>query len=110
MPLFPLRGGSTKYSRKNIRLLNGQTLIAFPLKTAFLQGYSMEVIVSRNDLRLLKISRICGGLNPFLRPANLATIDRRQPPVDAARYAGFLINEGKTPNGRPALIYAIALF
>lgn len=67
------RGGSKGVPGKNLRLLGGRPLIAFPIETALASGLFERVIVSTDSENIAEVARRYGAETPFVRPAELAT-------------------------------------
>jgi CMP-N,N'-diacetyllegionaminic acid synthase len=67
------RGGSKGLVRKNILPLNGIPLIAHTIKDAINSDSVTNVIVSTDDMEIMKISQQHGAEVPWLRPKELAT-------------------------------------
>jgi CMP-N-acetylneuraminic acid synthetase len=70
--IIPARGGSKGLPRKNIRLLDGEPLIARPIRHALACGVIGTVLVTTDDEEIAQAARAAGAIVPFLRPANLA--------------------------------------
>ena len=70
--IIPARGGSKGLSKKNIRLLRGHPLVAWPVRAAQLSGVVDDVLVSTDDEDIAAEARDAGAEVPFLRPADLA--------------------------------------
>lgn len=70
--IIPARGGSKRIPRKNIKLFQGQPMIAYPIRTALLSGLFDRVIVSTDDEEIASVARELGAEVPFMRPATLA--------------------------------------
>jgi len=70
--IIPARGGSKRIPRKNIKLFNGQPVIAHSIKKAFESGCFSEVLVSTDDAEIAEISRSLGALVPFIRPPEIS--------------------------------------
>jgi CMP-N,N'-diacetyllegionaminic acid synthase len=70
--IIPARGGSKGLSKKNIRLLRGRPLIAWPVRAAQLSGAVDDVLVSTDTEDIAAEAREAGADVPFLRPAELA--------------------------------------
>lgn len=75
LAIIPARGGSKGLPGKNIRLLNGIPLVAWPIKTALESRYIDRVIVSTDDEMIAKIALEYGADVPFLRPVELSQDD-----------------------------------
>lgn len=67
------RGGSKGVPGKNLRLLGGHPLIAYPIQTALATGLFERVIVSTDSQEIADVAVRYGAEAPFLRPAELAT-------------------------------------
>jgi N-acylneuraminate cytidylyltransferase len=67
LAVIPARGGSKRIKRKNIRLLQGRPVIAYPLQTAMECGLFDEVIVSTDDPEIAQIAKAAGATIPFMR-------------------------------------------
>lgn len=70
--IIPARGGSKRLPRKNIRILDGQPLIAYTIHAALESGCFDRVCVSTDDEEIAEISRAHGAEIPFVRDASLA--------------------------------------
>lgn len=66
------RGGSKGLPRKNVRLLDGEPLVARPVRHAIESGVVGIVLVSTDDEEIAQAARAAGAVVPFLRPAGLA--------------------------------------
>lgn len=66
------RGGSKGLPRKNVRLLDGEPLIARPVRHAIESGAVGTVLVTTDDEEIARAARAAGAITPFLRPADLA--------------------------------------
>lgn len=72
LALIPARGGSKRLSKKNIRPLSGEPLIARTIEQAKNSKYIDRIIVSTDDEEIAGISKKYGAEVPFLRPRELA--------------------------------------
>ncbi len=70
--IVPARGGSKGIPRKNIRLLDGEPLIAYTIEAAH-KSQIDRTIVSSDDNEMIAVARSYGAEVPFKRPAELAT-------------------------------------
>ncbi|EIK93540.1 N-Acetylneuraminate cytidylyltransferase [Pseudomonas sp. M47T1] len=70
--IIPARGGSQRIPRKNLKLFDGQPIIAWSIRTALASGLFDEVVVSTDDDEIAEVARAHGAQVPFRRPANLA--------------------------------------
>ena len=65
--IIPARSGSKGLLNKNIKLLNGQPLIAYTIKAALDSGEFDEIMVSTDSAEYAKIAREYGASVPFFR-------------------------------------------
>ncbi|WP_268800283.1 pseudaminic acid cytidylyltransferase [Pseudomonas huanghezhanensis] len=70
--IIPARGGSQRIASKNIKLFNGQPMIAWSIRAALASGLFDRVVVSTDDEDIACIAREHGAQVPFMRPAELA--------------------------------------
>ena len=70
--IIPARGGSQRIPRKNIKLFNGEPMIAHSIRVALASGVFDRVIVSTDGEEIADVARASGAEVPFMRPANLA--------------------------------------
>ncbi len=70
--VIPARGGSKRIPNKNIQVINGKPLIAYPIGAARASGVFEEVIVSTDTLAISNVAQEFGARIPFLRDAELA--------------------------------------
>jgi pseudaminic acid cytidylyltransferase len=70
--IIPARGGSQRIPRKNIKLFNGEPMIAHSIRAALASGVFDQVIVSTDDYEIANVARAHGADVPFMRPAELA--------------------------------------
>lgn len=70
--IIPARGGSQRIPRKNIKLFNGEPMIAHSIRVALASGVFDRVIVSTDDEEIADVARASGAEVPFMRPAHLA--------------------------------------
>jgi CMP-N,N'-diacetyllegionaminic acid synthase len=90
----PARGGSKSVPYKNLYLLGGKPLLAWPIETA-LQTTSIDrVIVSTDDDRIAAAARTLGA-EVYTRPAELAT-DTAVVADTIRELWGRLLREGET--------------
>lgn len=73
--IIPARGGSKGLLGKNLKLLSGEPLISYTLKTALSSTELTRVIVSTDDYEIADVARMYGAEVPFMRPSDLATDD-----------------------------------
>jgi N-acylneuraminate cytidylyltransferase/CMP-N,N'-diacetyllegionaminic acid synthase len=72
LAIIPARGGSKGLPRKNVRIVAGQPLVAWPIQAALGSGYVDRVICSTDDSDIAAAARAAGADVPFMRPAELA--------------------------------------
>lgn len=70
--IIPARGGSKGLPRKNVRLLAGKPLVAYPIEAAKKSSLIDRVIVSTDDQEIATTARKYGAEVPFLRPSELS--------------------------------------
>jgi CMP-N,N'-diacetyllegionaminic acid synthase len=82
LAIVPARAGSKGLPGKNVRLLHGKPLLAWPILAARGSAYVDDVIVSTDSRAYADIAAEHGAAVPFLRPAELAS--------DTAPSIGFI--------------------
>jgi len=70
--IIPARGGSKRIPRKNIKMLNGKPMIAWPIETALKTSLFDRIIVSTDDPEIADIAISHGAEVPFVRPVELS--------------------------------------
>ncbi len=70
--IIPAKGASKRLKRKNLALLAGKPLLAYPIETAMASGVCGEITVSTEDEEIANVARRYGANVPFLRPDYLA--------------------------------------
>jgi len=78
--IIPARGGSKGVPRKNIKDLNGKSLVAYSIEEAKKSKYIDRIVVSTEDEEIARVSEKLGAEVPYLRPQELAGDD--SPTVD----------------------------
>ena len=73
LALIAARGGSKGLPRKNVRLLGGRPLVAWPVSTAVAARSVDRVAISTDDEEIAAAARAAGADVPFMRPAALAS-------------------------------------
>jgi len=73
LAIVPARAGSKGLPGKNIRLLAGKPLLAWPIAAAKGSVYVDRVIISTDSAEFAEIGITHGAEAPFLRPAELAS-------------------------------------
>ena len=76
--VIPARGGSQRLPGKNVMLLGGRPLIAYPIEAALRSRGLSEVIVSTEDEEIAEVAR-GEGARVVMRPPELAQADS---PID----------------------------
>lgn len=66
------RSGSKGLPRKNVRLLDGEPLVARPIRHAIESGAIGTILVTTDDEEIAQSARAAGAIVPFLRPSELA--------------------------------------
>ncbi|RQP21621.1 acylneuraminate cytidylyltransferase family protein [Piscinibacter terrae] len=84
LALVPARRGSKGLPMKNIRLLHGKPLLAWPIEAASGSTLVDRVVISTEDPEFAAIAQRAGADAPFLRPAELAN--------DTAPSIGFILH------------------
>ncbi len=73
--LIPARGGSKGIPRKNIRILQGKSLLAWTIEAAKASVTVDRVVVSTEDPDIAAVAEQWGAEVPFRRPESLAADD-----------------------------------
>ena len=71
--LIPARSGSKRLPNKNLRKLNGKTLIERSVSCAMKSGCFEKIVISSDDRDIIDEAVRNGAEAPFIRPAELAT-------------------------------------
>jgi CMP-N-acetylneuraminic acid synthetase len=98
LAIVPARGGSKSIPRKNIRLLNGQPLIAFSIAAGLAAKSISRLIVSTDDDEIANISREHGADVPFMRPAEYSLDNTLDLPVFRHALIWLKENENYQPD------------
>ncbi|QGM31024.1 acylneuraminate cytidylyltransferase family protein [Bacillus sp. N3536] len=85
LAVITARGGSKGVPRKNVRDLNGKPLIAWTIEEAKKSEYISKVILSSENLEIIKEAKKYGCEVPFIRPIQLAQDDT--PGIDPILHA-----------------------
>lgn len=72
LAVIPARGGSVRVPKKNIKLLNGKSLIAYAIEAAKKSKAVNRIIVSTDDDEIKDVALKFGAEVPFKRPANIS--------------------------------------
>lgn len=67
------RGGSKGLKNKNLKKINGRSLIYYPINDAIESGVVDTVIMSTDSKAIANEAIKCGAEVPFMRPKNLST-------------------------------------
>lgn len=70
--IIPARGGSKRFPRKNVALLDGKPLVGWAIDVALESGVFDEVCVSTEDEQTIRIASQYEGATVRRRPAELA--------------------------------------
>ena len=70
--IIPARGGSKGVPRKNVRILNGRPLIAYPIQAAQKSKYVSAIYVSTDNQEIAETAKRYGA-TIIDRPAQYAT-------------------------------------
>ena len=73
LAIIPARGGSKGIPRKNLQVVNDETLLARSIRIAKNSKLLDKVIVSSDDAEIITEAKRAGADIPFVRPAELAT-------------------------------------
>lgn len=79
--IIPARGGSKGLPGKNVKPLSGKPLIAYSIEAARKSGVCDDIVISTDSEEIASVARACGGLVPFMRPAELSTDSALTEPV-----------------------------
>jgi CMP-N-acetylneuraminic acid synthetase len=66
------RGGSKRLPRKNVRLLGGRPLLAYPIELCKALPFIDRIIVSTDDDEIMAVARQSGAEIPFRRPLDIS--------------------------------------
>ena len=72
LAIIPARGGSKGVPGKNIKLLNGKSLLAYTSEIALQSKFLTELIISSEDEKILAVAKSLSIKVPFVRPTELA--------------------------------------
>ena len=70
--LIPARGGSKRIPDKNIKLLNGKSLIAYTIEAATQSKHINRIVVSTDSEKIAKTALEHGAEVPFFRPEDIS--------------------------------------
>ncbi|MCB4755549.1 MAG: acylneuraminate cytidylyltransferase family protein [Elusimicrobia bacterium] len=66
------RGGSKRIPLKNLAILNGKPLIAYPIQLAKSSSFITRIVVSTDHDKIMEEARQFGAEIPFRRPADIS--------------------------------------
>ena len=72
------RGGSKGVPRKNLRTLQGESLLSRAISTARASKFINKVVVSTDDWEIAEHAKNCGAIVPFIRPDYLASDEAKE--------------------------------
>jgi CMP-N,N'-diacetyllegionaminic acid synthase len=70
--IIPARGGSKRVPRKNLRQINGKSLLDRAIETAKQSRYIDRIVVSSEDAEIISAAKKAGADVPFVRPAEFS--------------------------------------
>lgn len=73
LAIIPARGGSKGVRRKNLRMVQGKSLLAHTIEIAKQSKYIDKLIVSSEDDEIIQAAEAAGAEVPFVRPEELAS-------------------------------------
>jgi len=73
--IITARGGSKGIPGKNIKLIAGKPLIAWTIEEANKSKYIDRLILSSEDVNIIRVAKEWGCEVPFIRPQELALDD-----------------------------------
>jgi pseudaminic acid cytidylyltransferase len=106
--IIPARGGSKRIPRKNIKLFDGQPIIARSIAAAHQSGLFDRIIVSTDDIEISAVAKCYGAEVPFIRPLELSDDHTGTIPV-IAHAIGWQNSNGQKVS-EACCIYATAPF
>jgi CMP-N-acetylneuraminic acid synthetase len=89
------RGGSRRLPRKNVRLLGGKPLLAYPIQLCRDARFIDRIMVSTDDDEIMAVAREHGAEIPFRRPADISEDVASELVTEHA--VKFLRDEGRLP-------------
>jgi CMP-N-acetylneuraminic acid synthetase len=72
LAIIPAKAASQRVPRKNLRLLGGQSLLAWTVRAALACDDLHQILVSTEDAEVAVAAKQLGADVPFMRPASLA--------------------------------------
>ncbi len=66
------RGGSKRVPRKNVRLLEGEPLVSWPVRAAVASNLFQEVVISTDNEEIAQAAIAAGAIFPFRRPDSVS--------------------------------------
>jgi N-acylneuraminate cytidylyltransferase len=70
--VIPARSGSKRIPHKNIKVFNGEPIIAYSIEAALESNCFEQVIVSTDDNEIAEVAKTYGAKVPFIRPSELS--------------------------------------
>lgn len=98
LAFIPARAGSKRVENKNIRLLNGQPLIAYTIEAAKRSLSINRIVVSTDSEEIASVARQYGSEVPFLRPKEISQSDSTEMQFFEHALDWFLENENYEPD------------
>jgi CMP-N,N'-diacetyllegionaminic acid synthase len=95
--IIPARGGSKGVPKKNIKMLGGFPLIAYPIAAAKLSPSVERIIVTTDSEEIADIARKFGAEVPFMRPAEISGDKATDLEFMVHAINWFKENEGNAP-------------
>jgi CMP-N,N'-diacetyllegionaminic acid synthase len=91
------RKGSKRLPRKNVIKLKNKPLISWTIEAAQKSRFIDHIIISTDDIEIIKIGQQYGIETPLLRPDNLSTDEAKS--IDVILHAISSINSAEILNG-----------
>ena len=88
LAVIPVRGGSKRIPRKNIKLFCGKPMLAWSIEAAQKSGVFDRIIVSTDDAEIATVAREYRAQVPFMRPAEISDDHTGTGPVIAHAIGG----------------------
>lgn len=98
LALIPARSGSKGVPRKNIRMVAGKPMLAYPIEQALSSKLITRAVVSTDSEEYMEIARRHGASTPFRRPAEFAGDDSLDIDVFFHALSWLRDNEGYVPD------------
>ncbi len=98
LAIVQARGGSKGLPRKNLRLLAGHPLVAYPVASARAAKAVTRVLISTDDEEIAAMAADYGAEAPFMRPPELAADDTPDFPLFEHALKWLAEHEGYRPD------------